>query len=52
MDNWRKDFPLKDSYQSADGHKIEFDIRVNETPAGYLTIAEEIPKSKGERFGY
>ena len=52
MQDWKKDFPLKDSYRRADGKTIEFEITADETPTGYRLIAEETEKSKGKRFGY
>lgn len=52
MDNRSNQFPLKESYQSAGGKKVEFDISVIEAPSGYTLEAEETPESRGERFGY
>ena len=52
MNDQSNKFPLKESYQSAGGKKVEFEIRVIETPTGHILEAEETPESKGERFGY
>lgn len=52
MDDRSNKFPIKESYQSADGNIIEFEIRLIDASDGYMLEAEETPESKGKRFGY
>jgi len=49
---WEKDFPIEESYKSADGRTITFKITASQAPTGFLVEAEETKKSKKKRMGY
>lgn len=52
MDDWKKNFPVADSFKNTAGQRIEFDISVYQTTSGYTVVADETDESKCDRFGY